>query len=192
MNSFFAQRKTTTNQAGFSLVETLVAISILLTVVSSIMLLVNQSIESSGQLSDQLTASYLASDAIEYIRYHRDSYLLADNDHEFDGWVSDLGCGGSCEIDTRIGQEYVNTCTNCSFLHYNTDPSSKRYGYTNSPGANWEETKFKRKISMKYKDLGTGSSSTDEAIITVTVGWQGPNGRDSDLVLKDVITAWGE
>lgn len=189
MNSFFAQRKTTANQAGFSLVETLVSISILLTVVSSIMLLVSQSVQSGGQLSDQLKASYLASDAIEYIRHDRDSHLLADNDHTFDGWASNFGCGGTCKIDTRIGGAGASACGGtCDYLYY--DSGSKRYSH--QTGSGWEQTKFRREVSMTYSNVRSGSATTSGATIKVKVKWTGPNGRDSSLKIKDFITAWGE
>jgi Tfp pilus assembly protein PilV len=183
--------------AGFSLVETLVAISILLTIVSSIMLLVNQSIESSGQLSDELVASYLASDAIEYLRYSRDTQWLGSNNNNFHQWYTASGideCANDiCEVDTRITDEAINVCGvtrgDCDNLDYNQ--SEGRYGYENGP--DWEESKFKRTVEvLEANDLGPNSSSTDEVVVEVVVSWENQSGGTSELQLRDSLTAWAD
>lgn len=181
--------------AGFSLVETLVAISILLTIVSSIMLLVNQSIESSGQLSDELVASYLASDAIEYLRYSRDTRWLGNSNNNFHQWYTASGvtnCVGNsiCKVDTRIGQESINACVGtCENLNYNQPKG--RYGY--GSGSGWEESKFKRTVKvLEANDLGPNSSSTDEVVVEVEVSWENQSGGTSELQLRDTLTAWAD
>lgn len=183
---------------GFSLIETLVAISVLLTVTSSIMALVNQSIDSSEALSNRLAASYLASDAIEYLRYSRDSYWLNASSNSFDDWITNVGldnCTNQCLIDTRVGDIGANNnnrireCTNCGPLKYND--SEKRYGYDSASG--WEDSKFIRNLKLiSQKDLESGSSGIDEVLVKVTMKWPNRSGATSTLMLRDTLTAWGD
>lgn len=197
----FQQKNRSLNQTpGFSLVETLVAISILLTVTSGIMLLVNQSIDSSERLSNRLTASYLASDVIEYLRYERDTRWLLDiNNNDFDDWVDGAsldkcqGIDNYCEVDTRVSDGIVQQCSStgrsdCDRLEY--DPTTKRFGHDIS-GA--ETSDFRRTMKIKgVNDLGSGSDNEDEIIVEVVVSWTNQAGNTSDLVLTDTLTAWGD
>jgi prepilin-type N-terminal cleavage/methylation domain-containing protein len=199
MNYVQPQNNTSKTSQGFSLIETLVAISILLTVTTSIMVLVSQSIDSSESLSNRLSASYLASDAIEYLRYNRDTYWLSNSSNEFDGWVGSANldnCRQSqsdkCTIDTRVdvtGQR-ISQCSSCGPLRYNT--GTKRYGHNNTTGAGWEDSKFTRTIQIQDNNLDPNNSETDEVIVTVTVEWPNRSGATSSLALTDTLTAWGD
>lgn len=182
---------------GFSLIETLVAISVLLTVTTGIMVLVNQSIDSSEGLSNRLSASYLASDVIEYLRYRRDTYWLADSSNSFSGFLANNipNCGSTCVVDTRVDESpfldphnNIKNCSgSCEILRYNSD--TKRYGY--GSGNNWEDSKFTRILEIQGNDFD-GDGNDEEAIITVTVEWPNRSGGTSDLMLKDTLTAWGD
>jgi len=61
---------------GFTLVETLVAISILLVAVVTPITLISQNITNANVAKDTLTASYLAQEGIELIRGMRDTHVL--------------------------------------------------------------------------------------------------------------------
>jgi len=175
---------------GFSLVEALVAIAILLTVVSSIMVLVNQSTRSGQDVSNRLAASYLASDAIEYLRYERDTKWLASGG-SFDDWVNnDLpDCGSNqCRIDTRKGEGMIETCSDpdCT-LDYNT--SENVYGYDSS----WEKSKFTREVTfLSVNNLSDDDNKDDELIVEVTVTWPQSGGGAGELVLTDTLSSWGD
>jgi Tfp pilus assembly protein PilV len=177
---------------GFSLVEALVAIAILLSAVSGVMMLVNQSIKSGQNVSNRLAASYLASDAIEYLRYSRDSNWLSDKQDSFQYWLNDVvdACNGSpCQIDTRRGSESISGCGgSCSNLKYNS--KNKVYGY--GSGSGWEESKFTRTVRFRdTTDLG-GDKSNDEVIVAVTVTWPQGGGNTGELVLTDTLSSWGD
>ena len=74
------QIQNTTHQLrrGFTLVETLVAISIITIAIVGPLLTASRTLVAAYTARDQLTASYLASEASEYVRFMRDSMYLAD------------------------------------------------------------------------------------------------------------------
>jgi len=178
-----------TNEHGFSLVEALVAIAILLTVVSGVMLLVNQSIQSGQNVSNRLSASYLASDAIEYLRYDRDSNWLSDNQDSFQDWLDNLpDCENfSCRVDTRKGEGKVEECSgSCPNLRYFSGDFT--YGYGGG-----EESRFKRTVEFVSKnDIGPDDPNVDEVVVKITVTWPASTGGDGELVLTDTLSSWGD
>lgn len=62
---------------GFTLIETMVAITILTLAVSGAFFTANSSLVAANIARDQLTASYLAQEGIEYVRMLRDNAYLA-------------------------------------------------------------------------------------------------------------------
>ncbi len=91
-------------KTGFTLVETLVAITILLLAIGGPMFAVSQSLKSSYYARDQITAFYLAQDAIEYIRNLRDENALtggtwSDFTSMSGGPISDC-IGLTCRVDS--------------------------------------------------------------------------------------------
>lgn len=61
---------------GFTLIETMVAITILTVAVSGTFFVANSSINASSIARDQLTASYFAQEGIELVRQARDNNYL--------------------------------------------------------------------------------------------------------------------
>lgn len=148
-----------TGKRGFTLVETLVAITILIIAIVGPMSLAQQSIASSRLAKNQITAFYLAQESVEYIRNTRDSNLLGGNN-----WLHGLSpCNpGDCKIDV-ITDSVSNCGATCPKLKKSSDGM---FGYTNS----WTETDFRRKI--KLVDSITNS---DEVSVEVEILW----GNDS-------------
>jgi type II secretory pathway pseudopilin PulG len=185
---------------GFSLVEALVAIAILLTVISGIMLLVNQSIRTGQDVSNRLAASYLASDAIEYLRYERDSTWLSDNNDSYQDWINSLKNRTGIApygVDTRKGVSPGNSIDSCSDingckLYYDTVKNV--YGYES--GGSWEESKYTRKITFlginDLSDDDDNDGGKDELIVEVTVIWPQSGGGTGELVLTDTLSSWGD
>ncbi|OGI57150.1 hypothetical protein A3B85_03405 [Candidatus Nomurabacteria bacterium RIFCSPHIGHO2_02_FULL_37_13] len=61
---------------GFTLVETLVAISIFTTSILALLVILSGSISNTGYAKKKIIASYLAQEGIEYIRNMRDTFVL--------------------------------------------------------------------------------------------------------------------
>jgi type II secretory pathway pseudopilin PulG len=76
------------SQSGLTIVESLVAISILVISVLGPLVIVSQALRTSFFARDQLTTYYLAQEAIEHIRNLRDRNSLRETDHN--AWLKDI------------------------------------------------------------------------------------------------------
>src|SRR3989338_1659516 len=85
---------------GFTLIETLVAVTILSAAVAGPMVLSIKSIGSASVSQDQLVAFYLGQEVVEYIRNIRDTNLISGNNW-LDGLTDCLLSSGpnGCYID---------------------------------------------------------------------------------------------
>ncbi len=73
---------------GFTLVETLVAVAILTIAVSGPLVTAQRAVIAAYTARDQLTASYLAQEAVEYVRAMRDDAYLADPDNAWSDYTA--------------------------------------------------------------------------------------------------------
>lgn len=82
---------------GFTIMETLVAIALLLLAITGPMVFSQTGLRAAFHARDQITAFYLAQDAIEFIKNSRDHNILSGND-----WLSNIG--NSCDAQgQRVG-----------------------------------------------------------------------------------------
>jgi len=90
------------SERGFTLVETLVAITVLLIAIVAPLSIVANSINATYAARDQMTAVYLASEAIEIIRQKRDTNVMqggtASWDDGFGTGECDLGSTNACSV----------------------------------------------------------------------------------------------
>lgn len=148
---------------GFTLVETLVAISIFTVSVLALMVILGQGVSDTGYAKKKMTATYLAQEGIEYIRNMRDTSALSSV-----GW-SDftnnliVSCSVGCSFDSEIHNSVISCGNNsCQHLFYN----SGKYNY--EKGADSGFVRFIRVDSTK-----------DEIKITSTVSWKQGSGTYS-------------
>lgn len=159
------------SESGFSLVETLVAISILMISIAGPMVLVGNGIRSSAFARDQVTAFYLAQDAIEALRYIRDGNRIeiveyAGDPETLPPWddLLDYTCTESnpCKIDTDMvynGELNPINTANAKTAVLRID-NQGRYGYDGAGSP----TVFKRWVTITPVD-------DKEIEIVVTVDW---------------------
>lgn len=181
-----------TTQKGFTIIETLVAIFILITAVLVPLTIASKGILYSNIIRDQSTASYLAQEAIEYVRQQRDNQALVINGGG--SWAnvlsqfSDCTGGKYCTID--VVTETVSPCasggTVCAPLNQDlaspiTDPTAYAYGYNPA----WTPTKFTRSISI----ADDTTMPNHEAKITVIMSWL-TNGVARQFAIYEYITNW--
>jgi type II secretory pathway pseudopilin PulG len=106
---------------GFTIMETLVAISLLLLAITGPMVFAQNGLRAAFQSRDQVTAFYLAQDAIEFIKNRRDHNILEKESGEwlssFDGTNSGPNCAsganreGGCTFDTSLFNGRIEMCS---------------------------------------------------------------------------------
>lgn len=109
----YTQKKT---EKGFTLVETLVAITILLLVIIGPLTVAQKGIQNAYYANEQVTAVFLAQEAIEAVRELRDTNAL----EEYQGWVESTNGTRNTWKWYTIGSELHPQCkpgpvTGCAF-----------------------------------------------------------------------------
>jgi type II secretory pathway pseudopilin PulG len=161
-------------QKAFTLVETLVAITVLITAIVGPLYAVHKSLVASYTARDTLTATALAQEGIEYVRSVRDGNYLA-NPGNPNNWLSglsscmitgvegpsDYGCGPDPITRTVevCGKPTTAAPAGCTPLKLD---SSYRY----RQGATGTVTRFARRVTITPVP-----SSSSEVVVTTTVAW---------------------
>lgn len=169
------------SSAGFTFVETLVAISILLMAIAAPLTLVSQGLAASRIARDQIIATYLAQEMIEYARNVRDTNVLSGND-----WLQGLEqcVVGTCMIDVPAAT--VESCggkdATCDPLVFREDTGF--YGSLSGSGGDPIETKFTRSLSIVPSE-----DNPEEAFLIATVSWK-DGLADRTVDVEELILNW--
>ncbi len=156
---------------GFTLVETLVAISILLITIVGPMTIAQKGIQNAYFATEQVTAVFLAQEAIEAVRELRDNAALDAYDRSTDGggspgdtedWLP-AACTGAtaCAYDSISGAFESCASNNGCVLRFNT--SLGKYTYE-TLGATVFESPFTRTVVI-------GNTIVGGRQIIVTISW---------------------
>ena len=162
---------------GFTLLETLIAVTILMVAIVGTLSLVSQGLRAAFVAKDQVTAFYLTFEAAEYVKNMRDSNSLAG-----DLWLSGdmAACTGAngCTIDMSTKPPTVSSCpvTGCALLKY--DSTDSFYNY-----ASGEDTTFVRTVKVAETVAGV------EAVIDVEVLWKTGN-FDRSFSIRENMFNW--
>lgn len=162
------KNKTTSKmKKGFTLVETLVAISILMLSVTGPLYFASESLKAATYARDQITAFYLAQDAFEQIRAVRDNNTYNNVDW-LGGISSQCNSTTGCNIDpfgNLNGGAGPQSCSgDCGKIKLSPDGY---YGY----GSGWSNTIFTRKITVVPTDNPDPTQAT-EVKVTVNILWK--------------------
>lgn len=174
-------------QSGFSLVETLVAITILLIIIVGPMTIISSASNSTSFASEQVIAFFLAQEGAELAQKARDDLVLkgflpnTHSDYEATPWedfsatggtfancfTPNVGCGLEINDDATGSVSTPITCsgTNCR-LYYDSSGTRSRYTHTNTGS----QSGFTRKIYFSY-------ISDHEVAVVSTVEWLSGSSR---------------
>ena len=176
----------TSQPQGFSLVEVLVAISILLLVIVGPMTIISRSNNSTAFATEQIVAFFLAQEGLELVQKQRDDFLLehfddpTGNPNPWSGFITYFnlcnvsshpnGCALQIETGVSPNTEVVRHCdtlTNCR-LQLNdagTNPERRRFHYdVGDPNS-----LFTRAVKMEVLSTNGG---LQEVLLTSTVTWR--------------------
>lgn len=160
---------------GFTLVESLVAIAILSLSVAATFTAVQSGLKASLVAKDEITAFYLAQEAMEYIKNIRDENALRTISGVATNWltgftVTAVGGSGPCDFGKVCYVDSVqDTITNCpsgvgTCPRLNQDSVTNLYSY--SSGSTWVVTNFKREIQFQAVP-----SNSNEVLVIINMSW---------------------
>lgn len=156
MKSF--QFKIDDKTKGITLIETLVAIFVLITGIVGAFSLIISVMSFTSYNSNKLIASYLAQEGVELVRNIRDINWWQNNDWDiYDG----LNINRDSEIDYND-----DSLINSTDRYLKIDAN----GYYNYDSGG--DTNFKRNISVSNIDPVTGNTLPDSVLVTITVSWE--------------------
>ncbi len=178
-----SHQNTNNVQRGFTLVESLVAIAILVTAVSGTYSAAQSGISSAVYSKNQITAFYLAQEAVEQIRNIRDQNSISGSN-----WLAGLAAdpndpcyfGKVCKVDAMndISDPKVSTCSggagSCPVLRQNVTT-----GFIGHNMA-WTPTTFKREVTLTQ-------INQNEVAITVTIYWSKGVTNQSFKVRENIL-----
>lgn len=181
-------------EGGFTLVETLVAVTILSVAIVAPMSLTANSLATAYYARDQITAFHFAQEAIEAIRHARDNNILAN----VYGSSVDLLQGIPSTnnqpfiVDTRDDSTDLCSADGCPPLQ----TSGELYGYR--PGCamptidcgsadGWQNSRFTRTVTAEYIAGGT-----DEIRVSVEVKWATGAFKTRAFSISENLYRWVE
>jgi len=194
----YFHRNNRQGQSGFSLFETLVAIFILMLAIAGAMSLTQKSLSASYYARDQVIASFLAQDAIEYIRNIRDkAYNITQGQHTPELWGTYFGtywpgsgASSSFKIDTTADpttnpvNAFSGDGSTCQTTNLIFHSSTGIYNHDDTDGS--PPSRFYRCVTM------TSNAAGNEVLLDVVVGWKTGSFPSQSIEVKDILMDWGE
>jgi type II secretory pathway pseudopilin PulG len=170
-------------RGGFTLIETLIAVLLLVTAIAGPLTLAAKALSGALIARDEMVAFYLAQDAIEYVRYVRDSNKLATPPNSWLTGLSDCTGAAGCAVDPTSGA--VTACSGtCPYLKKHDDGSGAKY-FSYTLGSVTPQ-RFLRTITL----ASPASGATTEEILTVSVSWRAQSGVTRTIVVRENLFDW--
>lgn len=151
-------------QRGFTLVETLVAVTVLMIAIAGPLVVASKGLRSSLAAKDQMIASYLAQETMEVIKNIKDNNVATGAGFldEIKSSTDCIALNDSCDMRLTSSGDFswIDCVTGC-LLYYDSD-----FGYTADGGASGgQSTPFTRRYYVE-------SVSATEARVHVIVDWK--------------------
>jgi len=167
---------------GFTLVETLVALTILVTIIAAASNASFFSIRGSQFARDQVAAFFLAQEGFEHIRNIRDT-----NNNEDSGWLDGLENCTPCNVDVFDSNlaDSIKTGDGSEVMYLTADGR-----YVVEPGSSGTvDSGFRRFITVSVPLDGAGDPQ-DFADVTVTVQWNVEQAEPDAFEVSTRIYNW--
>ncbi len=185
-----------TNNKGFSLIEALVAISVVVVGIGGGLMITANSIKVGTLGSQEFIASNLAQEGVEFTRAFRDKYWLEGLDYDqmsSRGYIPKEGVSRSYRVHINSRGKLVME----SVLY--SDPFANGFLLYNSPGGDLDgvfthdisktESIFYRKVDIRRAGVGDEDFLQGGLIVTCVVSWKTNTGNKS-VELQDVLYDW--
>lgn len=168
---------------GFTLIETMIAISMLAVAIVAPMSLASRSLMTAYYSRDQVTAFYLAQEALESVRAIRDGNVLQYSQGTNTDLLNGIPVGLDFVIDTRTNQTWTTCTANAlksdgTFYGYGTDPCL-------ASETGWIPTAFRRVVHADYV-----AGTTNEIRLTVTVTWSSGGLPQRSFTMQENLYRW--
>jgi len=183
---------------GFTLIETMVAVLILSTSLTSLLTLTSSSLFAAKYANNEITANYLLQEAVDYIRNDRDSIVFQqriNGDLTSVSWNNFLNKYGyinsSCfspngcylDITEQTPLNVIRACASpCTLMYFDPTAHYNEF-YTYRPDFGTVST-FRRTITMSINP-----TNINELLVTVTVNWKNGN-LSRSRSLNESILNW--
>ncbi|HOK20877.1 MAG TPA: prepilin-type N-terminal cleavage/methylation domain-containing protein [Candidatus Paceibacterota bacterium] len=163
------------NNKGFSLVEVMVSIGVILVGFTGALTLINRSIAFHDLAYSRLTASYLAQEGIEIVRNLRDENIIKNQE-----WNYGLKSG--------TYQVQYNSSSLSAYTGENLLLDSVSGVYTYDANENTRETRYNRRIEIQVISPDSLDSSDEIRVISI-VRWSN-RGGDFEIRVEDHLFNW--
>lgn len=173
-----------TTHKGFTIIETLVAISILMIAIAGPLVVASKGLFGADLAKDQLVASYLAQESMEAVKNIRDNNIYTGND-----WLSGLStytfssAGDASPLDGSSNNPSTVSCVGSPCTLYR---EASGYGHT-STGAT--ASIYTRRFYVHDPTSRTAAcASTNECGVTVEVYWNEANVAYSVILTSEITS----
>lgn len=187
-----ARKEFTRVGTGFTLIETLVAISLLTVAIVAPMGLTAQSLSAAYYARDQITAYYLAQEGIEVVRSVRDGNVLENalgqqaNLLDYNGKaLTDIS---PFTVDTLVPIDQGQAIRQCPTADPKSCPPLDSDGNVYGYNSNWAPTRFTRYITATT--LASTGGVPQEVRITATVSWQTGQYQTRTFSISEDMYRW--
>lgn len=189
-------------QHGFTLLETLVAVSLLMLSIIGPLTIAQKSVKTSTYTKNRTTAYYLAVDAQEFLRNIRDTNSLMGGTWSTLGGVYGPCVNGRCDVDTQYRPSDVISnpatralaiqncgsanCPSLTFVDTSADPYNGYFGHKTANGTTIVESQYRREIT-----IAPLNPDNRELLVRVDVFWyEGILGGEKKISLYDEVYDW--
>jgi Tfp pilus assembly protein PilV len=196
--------RTRSRAAGFSILETLVAIAILVIAITGPMVFAQQSLRASRLARDQVTAFYLAQDAIEFVKHIRDeNSLIGDREDWLAGLEECFGDEGTpadgCQVSVPEWSEgqtadAVAACGgagDCELVECNGLFGIYESGCAGGGEPTDGPSRFSRRVKIMTATGDDPALETEEVLVQVEVSWVAPGlSGEREVLVREHIYNW--